>query len=100
MRFGIQILPDALSDILAGAIWYEQQASGLGTEFAREVNRTIDRLSRNALLFRIRYRRKRVRWTYPRRFPFRICYYVKEHTVSVFAVVHAARHKGEWKKRL
>jgi plasmid stabilization system protein ParE len=100
MRFNLDILPDALTDIIAAAAWYEQQREGLGKEFAYEVNRAIDSLSDNALAFRIRYRRRDVRWAYPRRFPYRVCYYIQEQTVHIFAVVHAARHDREWRKRL
>ena len=65
-----------------------------------EVSSAIENLSHQALLFRVRYRRKNVRWTFPRRFPYRICYYVEEQTVHVFAVLHAARYDREWKDRV
>jgi len=100
MRFVLDILPEALSDISAAARWYEDQQTDLGCEFAAEVSRRIDELAGQALLFRIRYRRKSVRWTYPRRFPYRICYYVDGRTVHVFAVLHAARHDREWRHRV
>ena len=100
MKFILDVLPDAIADIVEAARWYEEQREGLGTEFALEVNGTIDTLAEQALLFRVSYRRKNVRWTFPRRFPYRICYYVEAQTVHVFAVVHAERHDREWKKRL
>ena len=100
MRFVLDILPDAIADIAEAARWYEGQREGLGTEFSLEVNRTIDGLAEQAMLFRVRYRRKNLRWTFPQRFPFRVCYYVEAQTVHVIAVVHAARHDREWKKRL
>jgi len=46
--------------------------SPLEARCCHEVNKTIDALAQQALLFRIRYRRRNVRWTYPRRFPDRI----------------------------
>jgi toxin ParE1/3/4 len=100
MRFALDILPDALCDITKAARWYEDQREGLGNEFAVAVNQTIDQLAYRALLFRVRCRRKGVRWVYPRRFPYRVCYFVEAHTVHVFAVVHAARRDREWKRRL
>ena len=100
MRFILDILPGAIADIAEAAQWYEGQREGLGTEFALEVNSTIDTLAEQALLFRVRYRRKKVRWIFPRRFPYRVCYYVEAQTVHVFAVVHAARHDREWRRRL
>ena len=100
MRFVLDILPDASADIVQAARWYESQREGLGTEFALEVDKIIDSLAEQALFFPVRYRRKSVRWTFPRRFPYRICYYVEARTVHVFAVVHGARHDREWRRRL
>ncbi len=100
MTFAIAVLADAVSDIIAAGAWYEQRREGLGLDFVSEVNRGIDLLAEQALFHRIRYRRKNVRWAFPRRFPYRICYYVEAQTVHVFAVVHAARHDREWKRRL
>jgi plasmid stabilization system protein ParE len=96
----LDILLVAIADIAEAARWYEGQREGLGTEFALEVNGTIDSLAEQALLFRVRYRRKNARWTFPRRFPYRVCYYVEAQPAHVFAVVHAARHDREWKRRL
>jgi plasmid stabilization system protein ParE len=100
MSFSLDVLPDAIADITEAAHWYERQRNGLGTEFAEEVNTAIDSLSQKALLFRVRFRRKGVRWLYPLRFPYRICYYVEAQTVHVLAVIHAARHDRQWTKRL
>ena len=100
MRFVVDILPEALSDISTAVCWYENQQAGLGCKFVAEVSRRIDELAEQALVFRIRYRRKNVRWTYPRRFPYRVCYYVDGRIVHVFAVFHAARHDREWRRRV
>jgi toxin ParE1/3/4 len=100
MRFALGILSVAIADIEEAARWYEDQHVALGAEFAQEVSAAIDNLAGQALLFRVRYRRKNVRWTFPQRFPYRICYYVEAQTVHVFAVVHAARHDREWRKRV
>jgi plasmid stabilization system protein ParE len=100
MRYIVDILPAALSDIIEAAQWYEDQREGLGADFAVEVDKAIDRLEEQALVPRIRYRRKSVRWIHPRRFPYRICYYVEGQTVHVFAVVHDARHDRVWRSRL
>jgi hypothetical protein len=65
----------------------ENQQASLGGEFVAEVSQRIGELAEQALVFRIRYRRKNVRWTYPRRFPYRVCYYVDGRIVHVFAGV-------------
>ena len=100
MRFELEILPAAVADIAEAARWYAEQREGLGDEFALEISRTIDSLAAQALLFRVRYSRQKVRWAYPGRFPYRICYYVDKQTVRVFAVLHASRHDRQWKKRI
>lgn len=100
MRYTVDILPIALSDILDAAQWYEDEREGLGADFAAEVNKAIDSLAERALVPRIRYRRKSVRWIHPHRFPYRICYYVERQTVHVFAVVHDARRDRVWRSRL
>jgi plasmid stabilization system protein ParE len=35
-----------------------------------------------------------------RRFPYRIFYIVRTDAIVVFAVIHAARHDREWRKRV
>ena len=100
MTFLPDILSAALADITEAARWYEDQREGLGAEFVIAVNEAIDGLAEGALVSRVRYRRKSVRWIYPRRFPYRICYYVESQKVHVFAVVHATRHDRAWRKRL
>jgi plasmid stabilization system protein ParE len=100
VSFRLEVLPAAIADITEAARWYEDQREGLGAEFALAVNETIETLAEQALLFRVRYRRKNARWTFPRRFPFRICYYLEGQTVHVFSVIHAARHDRQWRRRL
>lgn len=100
MSYTVDILPIALSDILEAAQWYEDESDGLGADFAAEVDKAINWLAERALVPRIRYRRKSVRWIHPRRFPYRICYYIEGQTVHVFAVVHDARHDRVWRSRL
>lgn len=100
MTYTVDILPVALSDILEAAEWYEEQREGLGADFTTELDKAIDFLTEQALVPRIRYRRKSVRWIHPHRFPYRICYYVEGETVHIFAVVHDARHDRVWRGRL
>ena len=58
MRYIVDILPAALSDIIEAAQWYEDEREGLGADFAAEVDKAIDWLAERALTPRIRYRRK------------------------------------------
>jgi toxin ParE1/3/4 len=60
----------------------------------------MSRLQRNPLLHPIRHRRKQVRWSYPRRFPYRIVFRVLRETVVIYAVLRAARHDSHWQQRI
>ena len=99
MSYQLDIHPDALVDIETAGVWYEQQQPGLGAHFSRAVRLAINTLPANPLIYRIRERRRNVRWFLPPRFPYRIVYRVKGDLVTVIAVIHAARHDLEWKKR-
>ena len=50
MRYTVDILPSALSDILEAAQWYENEREGLGADFAAEVDEAIDSLAERALV--------------------------------------------------
>jgi toxin ParE1/3/4 len=96
----LDIREDALADIEAAAGWYEEQQRGLGADFARAVRQAINSLPENPLGYRLRDRRRRVRWLLPHRFPYRICYRVQGERITVLAVIHAARHDRHWKRRV
>jgi toxin ParE1/3/4 len=100
VSYRLEIREDALADIEAAAVWYEEQQSGLGADFTRRVRHAIDALAANPLIHRLRDRRRNVRWCLPPRFPYRIVYRVRDDLVTVFAVIQAARHDGHWKKRV
>lgn len=99
MAFKIRIDPEALDDILESATWYDQQSSGLGARFKKQVKSQINQLKQNALAHGIRY--NDVRCAQVRRFPFLIHYVVdvSERKVEVFAVLHAGRHPDVSKSR-
>jgi len=96
----LDIRPDALADIEAAAVWYEEQQPGLGADFVRTVRRAINTLPANPLIHRVRDRRRNVRWLLTSRFPYRIVYRVRDELITVFAIIHAARHDRHWKKRV
>jgi plasmid stabilization system protein ParE len=88
------------TDLLEAEAWYEKQQAGLGQEFLRTTLEMMSRLRQNPLYYRIRHRRKQVRWVYPRPFPYRIVFQVIGDTVVIHAVLHAARHGRHWQQRV
>ena len=99
MRYELLIRPDALDDIEASADWYEAQEPGVGYEFIKVVRTTIQTIPSDFNLHRVRDMSRNIRWCYPPRFPYRIVYRVQEKQITILAVLHAARHDREWKKR-
>jgi toxin ParE1/3/4 len=100
VSYQLVVRPEVDADLLEAEAWYEQQRAGLGNEFLRAVRAEMARIPRGPLLYRVRQRRRQVRWIYPRRFPYRIVFRVIGDTVVIYAVLHAARHDREWRKRL
>lgn len=100
MSYRLDIRPDALADIEFAASWYEEQEPGLGADFARTIREAINALPANPLIYRVRDRRRNVRWFLPARFPYRIVYRVRENLITVFAVIHASRDESHWKSRI
>jgi len=99
VKYRLEILDAALSDIEAAGWWYEKQQQGLGLDFTRVIRQALTALPGNPLIYRIRDRRRNIRWFYPGRFPHRIVYRVNADLITVLTVVHAARHDREWKSR-
>jgi plasmid stabilization system protein ParE len=94
------VRPEVDDDLLEAETWYNQKESGLGTRFLQDVRDTIDRLLQNPFRYQVRYRRRQVRWTYTRSFPFRVVFAVREGIVVVYAVIHGRRHDRHWKTRI
>jgi len=78
MSWRVVVRPEAESDVIEAATWYDARREGLGNEFVEEVLRAFDELAVNPLLNCRRYPCKNIRWRYPDRFPYRVVYEVLE----------------------
>jgi hypothetical protein len=67
----LDIRPDALADIEAAGVWYDEQQPGLSADFSRTVRGAINTLPDNPLIYRIRERRRRIRCRHG--FPIGLC---------------------------
>ena len=89
--------PAALAEFKAEVAYYEALEPGLGGAFASEVFRIID-LAR--LFPRMGTPEEgEVRSLITKRFPFVIYYELIGESLWIWAVMHAARAPGSWKKR-
>ena len=100
VNYRLEVRPDALADIEAAAIWYEEHEAGLGTDFVKTVLESIDSLLVNPLVHQLRDRRRNVRWILTNRFPYKVVYQSRDQCVTVVAVLHTARHELRWKQRV
>ena len=102
MNWQVFSRPAAENDVIEIAAWYDSRSEGLGHRFVEEFLAILDELTINPLLHCRRHPQKNIRWRYPKSFPYRIIYEVveREKIVVVAAVLHAARHDREWKRRL
>ena len=94
--------PEAETDVIEIAAWYDSRSDGLGDRFVEEILAVLDKLTINPLLYCRRHPSKNIRWRYSTSFPYRVIYEVLEHEKLVIfaAVLHAARHDREWKRRV
>jgi plasmid stabilization system protein ParE len=73
----------AEADIAAAALWYEERATGLGTEFLRAVDVTLAEIRR-----------------LPERFPYAVYFVPSADLISVVACMHARREPRRWEERV
>lgn len=98
MTFHVLVRPEARADLSAAVDWYEGQLAGLGQEFLMALDVSLALLERNPEVYQKIY--KDVRRTPLARFPFAICYVVREEVVHVIAVLHARRDPQGLKERV
>ncbi len=88
------------NDVLDAKDWYKTQQKGLEKRFASEVKITLNYLTKNPLLFQVKYKTVRVAFTEV--FPFGVHYHFNEETktITVLGVFHTSISPTKWLKRL
>ena len=89
---------EALFDIEAVVLWYEQQRIGLSYDFELCLEAGIEEVLRNPEAFQKRY--KQVKIKFISRFPYGIHYIFFENKITVIGVFHTSRSPKNWSKRL
>jgi hypothetical protein len=90
MSHEIRFLPDVEEDVVAGYIWYERKAPGLGEEFLRMFYACLEGIKRNPLgSARVHHD---IRRSLLRRFPYAVYFRAKDNELIVFGLFHCARN--------
>lgn len=90
--------PEAKSEIIESASWYDDKVDGLGLEFLFEVKNAESHIVQNSELWP-NYEAGSRRYIM-KRFPFAVIYLTSEEKIQIVAVAHCKRKPGYWKDRL
>ena len=98
MAVELILAPEAELDIAEAYAWYEGRRPGLGEEFLRRLDASLQGLRRTPEIhpfIQENYRRGLVR-----RFPYAVFYESTPDTVTVYCVFHTSRDPKKWRERL
>ena len=93
----IHFHPEAETEMIDSAVWYEQQQTDLGKRFLSSVQDALNRIEVNPELYAIIERN--VRRCLVKTFPFGVLFRVKPEKIEVIAVMHLHRNPDYWKNR-
>lgn len=94
------VRPEAESDMVEAAVWYEGREIGLGIEVTAEIHAAIKRALEYPRAHLLLRRVPEVHRVLAQRFPYRVFYIVRPDAIVVFAALHTARHDLEWQQRI
>jgi plasmid stabilization system protein ParE len=94
------IRPEAESDIIDAAVWYESREAGLGFEVTAEIRAAVKRAVEYPKAHMLLRQHPEVHRVLAKRFPYRIFYIVSSDAIIIFAALHAARHDRKWQQRI
>ena len=89
---------EALFDIEAVVLWYEEQRIGLSYDFELCLEAGIEEVLRNPEAFQKKYKQVKIKFIL--RFPYGIHYIFIENEITVIGVFHTSRSPKNWSKRL
>lgn len=96
----VDLLPEALTELHAAGLWYEERRTGLRDEFFDEVSAVFTRIGEAPGVYPrwpgTESAQVVVRKAPVRRFPYRIAFETRADHVLVLAVAHAKRRSLYW----
>ncbi len=96
----VEFLEPAAQEFYEATVFYNLQRQGLGQEFAKEVEDTIERIKQNPEAWTTISQSNRARRCLTRRFPYGIIYQIRQDTLLIVAVWHLRRRPKAWQDRL
>ncbi len=93
----IRFHPEAETEMIDAAAWYEKQRPYLGKRFLSAVQDSLNRIKINPMLFTVV--ESDVRRCLTKTFPFGVLYRTKFDMITIMAVMHLHRDPGYWKSR-
>ena len=98
-----RIHPEAASELLEAAKWYQAEQHGLGDDFMAEIEETVLEMlgwPHAAPAFPGWVGEPIVRTKRVRVFPYRVVYYMTDTSIVIVAYAHTRRKPGYWEHRL
>ncbi len=96
----VEFLEPAVQEFYEAIAFYNIQRQGLGQEFAKEVENSIERIKQNPEAWTTAFSSQRARRCMTKRFPFGIIYQIRQDTLLIVAVWHLRRRPQTWQERL
>jgi len=93
----IRFHPEADSEMVDAAVWYESQQKGLGKRFVTAVQDAFNRIQLNPELYTLV--EGDVRRCPTKTFPFGVLFRIKPDLIVIMAVMHLHRDPNYWKIR-
>jgi plasmid stabilization system protein ParE len=92
------ILDEAAAELREAVTYYEDKRPGLGFDFAREVEASVESIRR--FPERWRARSDATRRYLVQHFPYIVVYLLLHDRIWVIAIAHCKRHPGYWSDRV
>ncbi|CAB1066134.1 hypothetical protein D1BOALGB6SA_10933 [Olavius sp. associated proteobacterium Delta 1] len=96
----IRFLEPAAAELYEAIVYYNIQRNGLGLEFAKEVEDTIERIKQTPEAWTTISTSKHARRCLTNRFPYGIIYQIRDNTILIVAVMHLKRRPQTWQSRI
>jgi toxin ParE1/3/4 len=93
----VRFHPEAESEMIEAAAWYENQQTGLGKRFLTCVQDALNRVDLDPALYPLVD--SDVRRCLTKTFPFGVLFQIKSDMLVILAVMHLHRDPGYWKNR-